>query len=631
MQLCGGHAGGCEVGVHAVMDMFNDDITEGVIQVDASNAFNSLNRNLMLHNAKIVCPQFATYIYNSYCIPARLFIVGGEEIKSREGTTQGCPAAMAAYGVGLTPLLDIMSSDDVDPAWKQIAFADDVTGVGKLIFLRIWWDLVNRYGPLLGYFPKASKSWLTVKTEYLEAAKETFKGTGINITEEGRKHLGAVIGSEEYKEQYVREKVDEWVACIQKLSNIARTQPHASYICYVKGFSHKYTYFMRTIPRISALLHRLDHAVDQFMKVLFDNYDFNIVERKLWSLPVRMGGMGISIPSQISDEQYENSRMINEKLTSKVLGQHKIYEDINTEVNKAKSTIKAKKNERHQALLEEITSQMVNDEKLKALEASQEKGASSWLNALPLKTQGFLLDKQSFRVAIFTRYGIPHKRLPSHCVCGAKFSLEHALTCKKGGFVTSRHNELKRLTADLLKEVCIDVEEEPKLQEITGEVFKAKTTKIDKEARPDVAARGLWMRGQKLFCDIRVFNPLAKCYRNKSLAKIHETNEKEKKVKYAQRIIEVEHGSFTPLVFSCFGGMSRECGAFYKQLAEKLAVKRRITTSEATCFIRTRLSFSLVKSLVLCICGSRSIRDNPSCPVGETDISLTISEGQLRQ
>ena len=253
------------------------------------------------------------------------------------------------------------------------------------------------------------------------------------------------------------------------------------------------------------------------------------------------------------------------------------------------------------------------------------------MNALPLKTQGFFLDKQSFRVAIFTRYGIPHKRLPSHCVCGEKFSLEHALTCKKGGFVTSRHNELRRITADLLKEVCIDVQEEPKLQEVTGEVFKAKTAKIDKEARPDVAARGFWTRGQKLFCDIRVFNPLAKCYRNKSLAKIHEVNENEKKIKYGRRIIDIEHGSFTPLVFSCFGGMSRECGAFYKKLAEKLAEKRNITTSEATCFLRTKISFSLVKSLVLCICGSRSLKENPSCSIGETDICLTNAEGQLRQ
>ena len=361
------------------------------------------------------------------------------------------------------------------------------------------------------------------------------------------------------------------------------------------------------IPDISALLKRLDQAVDRLLKVLFDNYDFNDTERKLWLLPVRMGGLGVSIPSQISDKQYENSKMINEKLTSKVLDQQRVYEDISIDVNKAKSTIKGNKNKQYEKLLEEITNETVTEENSKALEASQEKGASSWLNALPLKSEGFLLDKQSFRDAIYTRYGIPHKRLPSHCVCGAKFTIEHALTCKKGGFITSRHNEIRRITADFLNEVCLDVEEEPLLQEITGEVFQAKTAKTEKEARLDVAARGVWMQGQKLCCDIRVFNPLANCYRKNSLAKMHEKNEKEKKIKYAARVIEVEHGSFTPLVFSCFGGMSRECGAFYRHLAEKLAEKLSITTSEATCFIRTKISFSWVKSLVLCIRGSRAV------------------------
>ena len=79
LQLCGGHVGGCEVGVHAVVDIFNDADTKGVIQIDASNAFNSINRNLLLHNAEIICPRMATYIYNSYCKPARLFIVRGEK------------------------------------------------------------------------------------------------------------------------------------------------------------------------------------------------------------------------------------------------------------------------------------------------------------------------------------------------------------------------------------------------------------------------------------------------------------------------------------------------------------------------------------------------------------------------
>ena len=104
---------------------------------------------------------------------------------------------------------------------------------------------------------------------------------------------------------------------------------------------------------------------------------------------------------------------------------------------------------------------------------------------------------------------------------------------------------------------------------------------------------------------------------------------KEKKVKYAARIIEVEHGSFTPLVFSCFGGMSRECSSFYKKLAELLAEKRNIRTSEALCFVRTKISFSLAKSMVLCIRGSRSIR-NETTSISETDVKLANSESCVR-
>ena len=129
-------------------------------------------------------------------------------------------------------------------------------------------------------------------------------------------------------------KVEEWVASMQELSNIAKTQPQVAYSCYVKGFVHKFTYFMRTIPDISALLRPLDEAIDTFVKILFNDYDFNSLERKLWSLPVRMGGMGIVIPSKISDEQYANSRAINEVLTSKVCDQQVIYEDIDSDVKK---------------------------------------------------------------------------------------------------------------------------------------------------------------------------------------------------------------------------------------------------------------------------------------------------------
>ena len=275
-------------------------------------------------------------------------------------------------------------------------------------------------------------------------------------------------------------------------------------------------------------------------------------------------------------------------------------------MNKAKREATSRKNERYESILQEIIAELGSSDKAKALEAAGEKDAFNWLNALPIKAQGYALDKQSFRDAIFTRYGIALKRLPSHCVCGEPFSVEHALNCKKGGFVSWRHNDIRKITADFLREVCIDVEEEPLLQEITGEVFRSKTAKVEKDARLDISARGFWMRGQKVFCDVRVFNPLTKCYRTKTLAKVHELNEKEKKVKYAARVVEVENGSFTPLVFSCFGGMSFECGNLYNKVAEKIAEKRDICASVAKNWIRTKLSFCLLRTTNLCIRGSRT-------------------------
>ena len=60
----------------------------------------------------------------------------------------------------------------LEEAWKKVAFAADyINSVRKLLFLWVWWDLVNKYGLLLGYHPKASKSWLMVKPGHLNPAK----------------------------------------------------------------------------------------------------------------------------------------------------------------------------------------------------------------------------------------------------------------------------------------------------------------------------------------------------------------------------------------------------------------------------------------------------------------------------
>ena len=74
-------------------ESFEKDTTHGFIQIDASNAFNSVNRILLLHNVKILCPKIATYIDNCHMTPFTLFITGEKEISSNEGTTQRDPIA----------------------------------------------------------------------------------------------------------------------------------------------------------------------------------------------------------------------------------------------------------------------------------------------------------------------------------------------------------------------------------------------------------------------------------------------------------------------------------------------------------------------------------------------------------
>ena len=171
-----------------------------------------------------------------------------------------------------------------------------------------------------------------------------------------------------------------------------------------------------------------------------------------------------------------------------------------------------------------------------------------------------------------------------------------------------------------------NVKVEPELTSLSGETFPASTITTD-GARVDIAARGVWIKRQMAYFDVRVFNPIAKSYLNSDLSYSHRSNEQAKKRNYNNRIQSVDQGSFTPLVFSCFGGMAKECSTFYKRLAERIAEKRNISTSLAMNWIRTRLNFHLLRSCLLCLRGSRSTykRDD----LADVDITLVTNEAKL--
>ena len=265
--------------------------------------------------------------------------------------------------------------------------------------------------------------------------------------------------------------------------------------------------------------------------------------------------------------------------------------------NQQKNEIKKMKHQNYENILEQIREKF-NQKSLKLLECITEPSTSNWLTALPLKDQGFHLDKRSFWDAICIRYNLPLPKLPSNCVCGVNFTLEHALICKRGGFIAIRHNELRDLTAKMLSPICNDIKIEPTLQPITGETFQNRSTTTENEARVDISARGFWVRGQVAFLDVRAFSPLAKVHVNRDLKTVYSSQEKEKKRKYNDRILQVEMATFTPLIFSCMGGMSKETTRFYNHLAEKLSEKHKTIESKMMCYIKTKLNFSLLSAML---------------------------------
>ena len=172
--------------------------------------------------------------------------------------------------------------------------ADDATAAGKISDLKEWWKAVIVEGEKYGYYVKPEKSWLILKNpERKPETEDLFADSPINITTAGKRHLGAALGTDEFKSSYIDDKVSEWCKRLQKLSEIAKSQPHAAYAAYIHGEQHRYTYFLRTLFDIEENLKPLDKMLDEtFIPMLFGR-DVTDAERDVLALQVKEGGLGL--------------------------------------------------------------------------------------------------------------------------------------------------------------------------------------------------------------------------------------------------------------------------------------------------------------------------------------------------
>jgi hypothetical protein len=348
-------------------------------------------------------------------------------------------------------------------------------------------------------------------------------------------------------------------------------------------------------------------------------------DRNLFALPPCLGGLGIDIPPQIADRLHKNPTVNTEPLKESLLKMG-TDEFTNTQANQdhLRQQVKCENNVEQKKRADEVHADLDVTTR-RAMKLAQEKGASIWLTTIPLQKYLFALHKGAFRDAIALRYGWRPNGMAIQCVCGANNSVSHALSCARGGFVIRRHNEIRDLTAILLQDVSTNVQIEPSLQPLTGEVLAGRTANREDQSRLDVKCTGFWYPFQDAFLDVRVFNPLASSNISTTSEVLFRRNECEKRRAYDQRVREVEHASFTPLVFSVTGGIGPSADVFYRRLAHLMSDTKGLPYAKVINWIRCSLRFSHLRVAITAIQGTRPGKQAP-----DTDmIILSSSEARL--
>ena len=339
---------------------------------DATNAFNTLNREACLRNMRHLCPSLATVVINSYRQPAKLF-VGGSVIMSAEGTTQGDPIAMPMYALGILPLIRALSAEGTIQMW----FADDSSAGGRVQRLRAWWDILRQKGPAYGYAANAEKSVLVVKAV--------------------------------------------------SLAKIAETQPQAAYAGFTQGLKHRWSFLCRVMECAAENLGPLEDTITNVLIPALCGKPVNSREQRVLAFPCREGGLGLVDPATLGD-QFRASAAITSALVRKILDQDTQIGHVLDLVRSTKREVASRtRTSTAQAAKEFILTQNTDIQLCVGLAA--EKGASAWLTCTPLKAHGFALSKGEFRDGLALRYGWPPAHLPSICPCGASFTVAHALSC----------------------------------------------------------------------------------------------------------------------------------------------------------------------------------------------------------
>ena len=278
--------------------IFDSNNTEGVLLVAACTAFNSLNCASTLHNVQVLCPCLTSALTNIYQKDAKLF-VAGETILPQEGTTQGDSLVMAMHGCHTADpgskhprCQATMVCRRCYPRWTPTPIKD-IVGQPSWCGSSLWVPFEQQQNMVSGESRTSTRKQREslMKLEFVPLVQ------GSIILEQPLEHFQTFI------KEYVQEKVKVWKTELNRLSLIAKSEPHAAFSALTHGLIGHWMYFLRTIEGITPLQQPIEDSIRQhYLPALTGQNGVSDLESELLGLPPRHGGLGLVNPTTLSTE-----------------------------------------------------------------------------------------------------------------------------------------------------------------------------------------------------------------------------------------------------------------------------------------------------------------------------------------
>ncbi|KAJ2937326.1 hypothetical protein O0L34_g17637 [Tuta absoluta] len=559
---------GCEAAIHATRAFAsNEDEGNVLIKIDLCNAFNSVERDSLLKEAKEHIPVLFPFLHQVYAAPSNLYY-DGTAISSEVGAQQGDPLGPLLFSLAIQNVITTLDSP------LNVWYLDDGTIGGSP-------DVVAR--DLQRLFPALKTMGLEVNSAKCEFyacrpdstdAGDVFRELmpGLRIMAKADLYL---LGAPIFAEAVSADLQTKTSALSSLAKHLEHLSAHVSLILLRSCFSMpKITYTIRTAPtwlfprEVASFDETLKHALEGILNIQLDDTQWTQA-----SLPIRHGGLGVRRMRESSPSAFLASSFGVTELVARILPSNgsELCIPYASEALVAWSALCPSSDRPEdptrqrqwddilcKRLLYGLIGEAVGANEARLRAASQpESGA--WLQALPSPHIGTLLDNDSLRVAAALRLGCAVCE-PHVCVCGSLVDStgHHGLACVRSAGRISRHHALNEIIRRAIVSTGVPcVLEPPGLCRTDGK-------------RPDGLTLIPWQKGRCLLWDATCVSTFAISHirgTQKSASSAAETAAGLKHTKYAN--FESAY-DFLPFAVETSGTWGSEAKAFVREVSQRL-------------------------------------------------------------